>query len=75
MNSVPSDATLGDLGLDSMMGAEVKQALEREYSIVLTMKDITQLTVKKLEEMGNSHEEYNNVTSQSRKGNKLHRHV
>lgn len=34
------DAHLGDLGLDSLMGVEIKQALERDYDIVLSMKDI-----------------------------------
>lgn len=34
------NATLGDLGLDSLMGVEIKQALERDYDIVLSMKDI-----------------------------------
>lgn len=34
------DAYLGDLGLDSLMGVEIKQALERDYDIVLSMKDI-----------------------------------
>lgn len=34
------DANLGDLGLDSLMGVEIKQALERDYDIVLSMKDI-----------------------------------
>lgn len=32
------DANLGDLGLDSLMGVEIKQALERDYDIVLSMK-------------------------------------
>jgi len=35
-----ADANLGDLGLDSLMGVEIKQALERDYEIVLSMKDI-----------------------------------
>ncbi len=33
------DATLGDLGLDSLMGAEIKQVVEHHYEIVLSMKD------------------------------------
>lgn len=34
------DANLGDLGLDSLMGVEIKQSLERDYELVLSMKDI-----------------------------------
>jgi fatty acid synthase len=34
------DANLGDLGLDSLMGVEIKQALERDYDITLSMKEI-----------------------------------
>lgn len=39
------DANLGDLGLDSLMGVEIKQALERDYDIVLSMKDIRTVSI------------------------------
>uniref|UniRef100_A0A913I721 Fatty acid synthase n=1 Tax=Strongyloides stercoralis TaxID=6248 RepID=A0A913I721_STRER len=62
------DTNLGDLGLDSLMGVEIKQALERDYDIVLSMKDIRTLTLNKLQQMaengGNSNTE-NFVTSES----------
>uniref|UniRef100_A0A0N4ZTR7 Fatty acid synthase n=1 Tax=Parastrongyloides trichosuri TaxID=131310 RepID=A0A0N4ZTR7_PARTI len=45
------DSNLGDLGLDSLMGVEIKQALERDYDIVLSMKDIRTLTLNKLQQM------------------------
>ena len=45
------DANLGDLGLDSLMGVEIKQALERDYDIVLSMKDIRTLTLNKLQQL------------------------
>ncbi|CAI4233223.1 unnamed protein product [Auanema sp. JU1783] len=48
------DANLGDLGLDSLMGVEIKQALERDYDIVLSMKDIRTLTLNKLQQMAES---------------------
>lgn len=51
VSSVPADASLGDLGLDSLMGVEVKQTLERDYEIVMAMKDIRQLTINKLKEI------------------------
>ena len=39
-SSLAPDATLGDLGLDSLMGVEVKQMLERNFDLVLSMRDI-----------------------------------
>ena len=42
------DTTLGDLGLDSLMGVEVKQTLERDYDLVLPMKEVRLLTINKL---------------------------
>ncbi len=51
MSSVGADTSLGDLGLDSLMGVEVKQTLERDYEIVISMKDIRQLTINKLREI------------------------
>ncbi|VDP18356.1 unnamed protein product [Heligmosomoides polygyrus] len=48
------DANLGDLGLDSLMGVEIKQALERDYDIVLSMKDIRTLTLNKLQTLAES---------------------
>lgn len=40
VDQIDADASFGDLGLDSLMGVEIKQALERDYDIVLSMKDI-----------------------------------
>ncbi|GMR51168.1 hypothetical protein PMAYCL1PPCAC_21363, partial [Pristionchus mayeri] len=48
------DANLGDLGLDSLMGVEIKQALERDYDIVVSMKDIRTLTLNKMQAMAES---------------------
>ncbi|XP_045164352.2 fatty acid synthase-like [Mercenaria mercenaria] len=42
------DSSLGDLGLDSMMSAEVKQILERDFDIVMDTREIRYLTVNKL---------------------------
>jgi len=51
VESVGADTSLGDLGLDSLMGVEVKQTLERDYEIVMAMKDIRALTINKLREV------------------------
>ncbi|XP_069122700.1 fatty acid synthase-like [Argopecten irradians] len=42
------DTSLGDLGLDSLMGVEVKQTLERDFDLSLSMREIRQLSVSKL---------------------------
>uniref|UniRef100_A0A3Q2DDZ3 Fatty acid synthase n=1 Tax=Cyprinodon variegatus TaxID=28743 RepID=A0A3Q2DDZ3_CYPVA len=43
-----AEASLADLGLDSLMGVEVRQTLERDYDIVMAMREIRQLTINKL---------------------------
>lgn len=45
------DSSLADLGLDSLMGVEVRQILEREHDLVLPMREVRQLTLRKLQEM------------------------
>ena len=51
LSQLDLSASMGDLGLDSLMGVEIKQALERDYDIVLSMKDIRTLTLSQLKEM------------------------
>ncbi|XP_034049139.1 fatty acid synthase [Thalassophryne amazonica] len=51
LNSLNLDASLADLGLDSLMGVEVRQTLERDYDIIMPMREIRQLTVNKLREL------------------------
>ncbi|NXD84156.1 FAS synthase, partial [Halcyon senegalensis] len=51
VNSLNAESTLADLGLDSLMGVEVRQTLERDYDIVMTMREIRLLTVNKLREL------------------------
>ena len=43
--------TLGELGLDSLMGVEIKQVLEQMYNMQLTVRDVQQLTFEKLRTM------------------------
>ncbi|KAJ1529566.1 hypothetical protein ONE63_006337 [Megalurothrips usitatus] len=49
--TVSPSQTLADLGMDSIMGAEVKQVLERNYDIVLSAQEIRGLTMGKLSSM------------------------
>ncbi|XP_062859033.1 fatty acid synthase [Trichomycterus rosablanca] len=51
VSSLNADASLADLGLDSLMGVEVRQTLERDYDIVMAMRDIRLLTINKLREL------------------------
>ncbi|KAL1470636.1 hypothetical protein MTO96_040325 [Rhipicephalus appendiculatus] len=44
--------SLGELGIDSLMGIEVKQLLEREYDVALSMQEIRQLTISEIKEIG-----------------------
>lgn len=54
VNSLNADVSLADLGLDSLMGVEVRQTLERDYDIVMAMREIRQLTINKLRELANN---------------------
>ncbi|XP_060802513.1 fatty acid synthase-like [Amyelois transitella] len=44
-------ASLAELGMDSLMGAEIKQTLERSYDLVLGVQEIRTLTFAKLREL------------------------
>ncbi|KAJ8025187.1 Fatty acid synthase [Holothuria leucospilota] len=48
VHSISQDITLAELGLDSLMGVEVKQTLERNFSTVLSIKQIRSLTLKNI---------------------------
>ncbi|XP_063827966.1 fatty acid synthase [Ostrinia nubilalis] len=48
---VSDGANLAELGMDSLMGAEIKQTLERGYDVVLGAQEIRALTFAKLRAM------------------------
>lgn len=50
-SNVANSATLADLGMDSLMGAEIKQTLERNFDVVMSAAEIRVLTVGTLREM------------------------
>lgn len=54
VNSLNAETSLADLGLDSLMGVEVRQTLERDYDIVMAMREIRQLTINKLRELAST---------------------
>nr|XP_020670313.1 fatty acid synthase isoform X1 [Pogona vitticeps]XP_020670321.1 fatty acid synthase isoform X2 [Pogona vitticeps] len=68
VNSLNADTSLADLGLDSLMGVEVRQTLERDYDLVMTMRDVRALTINKLREFS-SRSSSSDTSSQESKGN------
>lgn len=44
MKNINDSASLADLGMDSLMGAEIKQTLERNFDMVLSAQEIRNLT-------------------------------
>lgn len=50
-SKVSESANLAELGMDSLMGAEIKQTLERGYDVVLGVHEIRALTFARLKEM------------------------
>ncbi|KAK2119426.1 hypothetical protein P7K49_000812 [Saguinus oedipus] len=50
------DSSLEELGLDSLMGVEVRQTLEREHDMALSMREMWQLTLWKLQELSSKAE-------------------
>lgn len=56
IKSISMDASLSELGMDSLMAVEIKQTLEREFEIFLSPQDLRSLTFQKLQELGESRE-------------------
>lgn len=55
-SKVSDAANLAELGMDSLMGAEIKQTLERGYDVVLGVGEIRTLTFAKLRSMAGGEE-------------------
>lgn len=51
IKTVSKSSTLAELGMDSLMAVEIKQALEREFEIFLSAQDLRNLTFMKLQEL------------------------
>lgn len=52
LKNVLDQATLADLGMDSLMVVAIKQALERDYGVVMGVPKIRQLSFGKLKALG-----------------------
>ncbi|XP_077491843.1 fatty acid synthase-like [Amblyomma americanum] len=53
-SSLDPNMSLGDLGMDSLVGVEVQQTMERDYNLTLSLTEIRKLTLNKLREIGES---------------------
>jgi len=51
---ISMDATLSKLGMDSLMGVEIQQILERDYDIALSSQELRSLSLGQLEKLANS---------------------
>ncbi|KAF7386952.1 hypothetical protein HZH66_011404 [Vespula vulgaris] len=61
LKSVNPNNTLADLGMDSLMGTEIKQTLERNYDLVLSAQEIRGLTLSKLLELSSDNTDTNDA--------------
>ncbi|XP_046832934.1 fatty acid synthase-like isoform X1 [Vespa crabro] len=60
LKSINPRTSLAELGMDSMMGVEIKQTLEREFEIYLKAEDIRSLNFAKIVEIDNKRTGDNN---------------
>lgn len=51
---ISKNASLAEIGMDSLMSVEIKQMLERDYDVFLTALQLRSITFAKLEELPNS---------------------
>lgn len=51
LDNVNPSISLADLGMDSLMGTEIKQTLERNYDLVLSAQEIRTLSFEKLSQL------------------------
>jgi fatty acid synthase len=51
---ISMEASLSKLGMDSLMGVEIQQILERDYDIVLSSQELRSLTLGQLEKLVNT---------------------
>ncbi|XP_039306266.1 fatty acid synthase-like [Solenopsis invicta] len=61
VDSIDQNNILADLGIDSLMSAEIKQILERNYDIVLSTQEIRALNIAKLQELSLTDNEKDNI--------------
>jgi len=64
--NINDSSTLADLGMDSLMGAEIKQTLERNFDLVMSAQEIRNLTFGNMKSLeGGADAAFDAPTSQS----------
>ncbi|XP_030748833.1 fatty acid synthase-like isoform X2 [Sitophilus oryzae] len=56
LKTISLQATLAEVGMDSMTAVEIKQTLEREFEVFLTPQDIKSMTFARLQEIQDERE-------------------
>lgn len=51
IENFPASSTLSELGMDSLMGVEVKQFLERDYELIFSLQELRAMTIGNLTEL------------------------
>lgn len=54
IKAISKNASLAELGMDSLMSVEIEQVLEREFDIFLTTQQLRSITFAKLEELSSN---------------------
>ncbi|GBL99475.1 Fatty acid synthase [Araneus ventricosus] len=67
ISAINPEISLGELGMDSLIAVEVKQSLERDLDLVLTIPELRQLKVKDLKKLEGARKETNTtITPESK---------
>lgn len=69
LKNVSLNTPLPELGMDSMMSVEIKQILERQFSVFLTPKDISNMTFEKLQDIEKTVHREKNVKTKPKSKN------
>lgn len=54
VESVDANATLRQLGMDSMVNSEIREILRKEWDVVLTLQEVVNLTFSKIKNLKTS---------------------
>lgn len=63
IKTVSKNASLAEVGMDSLMAVEIKQMLEREFDVFLSPQQLRSLTFGKLEEISNGNSMENDAAA------------
>jgi fatty acid synthase len=62
IRSVSMDTTLSEMGMDSLMAVEIRQALERDFELFLSPQELRSLTFLKLKEFSDAKQSTDDTT-------------